>query len=155
MDQKYAKQMVEVLPNRLYWLSHEKPPEGLKNAFYFCVDRDLQYFPFFSDFGPLNLGQSMRFMIELEKILHHDSFKEVVIYHYTSNLQDKRANAAFLMGFYMVSSSALATELQRGPGDGEISKRPAPLPPLPRRRAGPLQFPTHPRALFSRHRSGY
>jgi len=99
---KYQGKMVEVIPTRLYWISDTNPPEGIRNAFYFCVDKDLKYYPFFSDFGPFNIAQVVRFVTELEKLLNHEKFKGIVIYHYTSSVASQRLNAAFIMGAFMV-----------------------------------------------------
>lgn len=61
------------------------------------------YRPFFDDFGPLNLGQLHAFCIELEKLLNHPDYKDAQIYHYCSDNFEKKANAAFLMGAYMIT----------------------------------------------------
>jgi len=99
---KYTEKIVTILPNRLYWLTDKNPPEGIKNAFYFCTDKDLKYFPFFSDFGPLNIAQVVRFANELEKLLNLDSLREKAIYHYTSEKSAERVNSAFVMAGFMV-----------------------------------------------------
>lgn len=99
---KYSGKIVEVIPSRLYWISDSNPPEGIKNAFYFCVDKDLKYYPFFSDFGPFNIAQVVRFVTELEKLLSHEKFKNIVVYHHTSSVSSQRLNAAFIMGCFMV-----------------------------------------------------
>lgn len=93
---------VEIIPKRLYWISDNKPPRGNNKAFFFCIDNDLKYIPFFSDFGPLNLAQTYRFVIELDKLLENPSFKESPIYHYCSCDTANRANAAYLMGAYQI-----------------------------------------------------
>jgi len=93
---------VEIIENRLYWVSDSKPPRGNNKAFFFCIDQDLKYVPFFSDFGPLNLAQTYRFVTELQKLLENPSFNESPIYHYTSLDTANRANAAFLMGAFQV-----------------------------------------------------
>lgn len=95
---------IEIIPNKLFWVSDKKPPKGEGKAFYFCVDDDLKYFPFLSDFGPLNLAQVYRFVTELEKITKNPDFKDCPLYQYTSNDSAKRSNAAFLMGAFQVFS---------------------------------------------------
>jgi len=94
--------VAEIIPNRLYWISDNKKPSGVKGAFSFCVDDNLVYSPYFSDFGPLNLGQTYRFITGLQDILKNDKYKDVVIFHHTSKDSSKRANAAYLMGAFMV-----------------------------------------------------
>lgn len=100
--EKYADKMVTIIPSRLYWLSDKNPPEGIRNAFYFCTDKDLKYYPFFSDFGPLNIAQVIRFCAELEKLLKMETLAEKAIYHYTSEKSTERLNSAFIMGTFMV-----------------------------------------------------
>lgn len=95
---------VEIIPTRLYWVSDSKPPRGNNKAFFFCIDNDLKYFPFFSDFGPLNLAQTYRFVTELQKLLDNPSFNESPIYHYCSLDTANRANAAYLMGAFQIIS---------------------------------------------------
>ena len=53
-------------------MSSDNPPTSSKQAFYFCVDKDLVYTPFFYDFGPLNIGQIHEFGINLNKLLNVD-----------------------------------------------------------------------------------
>jgi cell division cycle 14 len=101
--ERYTDRTVTIIPNRLYWLSDKNPPEGIKNAFYFCTDKDLKYYPFFSDFGPLNIAQVSRFCGELEKLLKMDTLLDKAIYHYTSEKSTERLNSAFIMGAFMVS----------------------------------------------------
>lgn len=94
---------IEIIPGKLFWISDTKPPKGIPNAFYFCVDKDLKYMPFFSDFGPLNIAQVVKFVAELEKLLQSPMSKNIVIFHYTDMVSANRVNAAFIMGCFMVS----------------------------------------------------
>ena len=100
--EKLNDKMVEVIPQKLYWISDTRPPKGIQNAFYFCVDKDLRYIPFFSDFGPLNIAQVVKFVAELEKLLSSPMSKNIIIFHYTDNISANRVNAAFIMGCFMV-----------------------------------------------------
>jgi len=63
-------QPVEIIANRLYWISDKSPPKSRQHAFYFCIDNDLVYEPFFADFGPLDLGKVHLFCKELEKLMN-------------------------------------------------------------------------------------
>jgi len=56
--------------DRLYWISDKNPPRNQSNAYFFCIDNDLVYEPFFADFGPINMGMTFRFITELEKLLN-------------------------------------------------------------------------------------
>jgi cell division cycle 14 len=103
MNTKESDKLVEVLPNRLYWYSDTSPPVGVTRGFYFCVDKQLKYFPYFFDFGPLNIGQVLKFIAELEKLLNNSKLSTNAIFHFTSLDPAERLNAAFLMGCYMVA----------------------------------------------------
>jgi len=93
---------VSIVADQLFWISDQKPPRNKKDAFFFCIDDDLVHEPFFRDFGPLNLGQTYRFVTELEKLMSDPQYNSSRIYHYTSLDPAKRANSAFLMGAFMV-----------------------------------------------------
>ena len=93
---------VEIIKDRLYWVSDSRTPRGEGLAFFFCIDEDLVYQPFFKDFGPLNLGNTYRFVTELEKLLTNKEYSTSKIIHYTSLDVAKRANAAYLMGAFQI-----------------------------------------------------
>lgn len=93
---------VEIVKDRLYWVSDAKTPRGEGKAFFFNIDEALVYRPFFKDFGPLNLGSTYRFVIELEKLMNNPDYSSSKIIHHTSLDVAKRANAAYLMGAYQV-----------------------------------------------------
>lgn len=93
---------VEIIKDRLYWVSDTKTPRGEGKAFFFNIDDALVYRPFFKDFGPLNLASTYRFVVELEKLMNNPDYKSSKIIHHTSLDVAKRANAAYLMGAYQV-----------------------------------------------------
>jgi len=93
---------IEIIEDKLYWISAETSPRSKSSAFYFIVDNDLVYEPFHKDFGPLDLAKVHRFWSELEKLLNDKQFSKYKIYHYTSLAKDKQSNAAFLMGAFMI-----------------------------------------------------
>ena len=93
---------VEIIKDRLYWVSDAKTPRGEGKAFFFNIDDALVYRPFFKDFGPLNLASTYRFVVELEKLMNNADYKTSKIIHHTSLDVAKRANAAYLMGAYQV-----------------------------------------------------
>ena len=87
---------IEIEKDRLYWISDSKAPKSkTSKALYFCIDEVLCYEAFCEDFGPLNLAMTHKFVMEVNKIMQKQKHK---IYHYTSLEEDKRANAAYLMG---------------------------------------------------------
>lgn len=99
---KKTTKKIEIIPGRLYWVSDSKEPKGEKKAFFFNTDEQLEYYPFFKDFGPLNLGCMYRFVTELQKLLKAPKYADSQIIHHTSLDVGKRANAAFLMGAFQV-----------------------------------------------------
>lgn len=66
------------------------------------MDDDLVYEPFHKDFGPLDLAKVHRFCSELDKLVSDKKYEKYKIYHYTSLNKEKQANAAFLMGAFMI-----------------------------------------------------
>jgi cell division cycle 14 len=58
--------------------------------------------PYASDFGPLDLGCVYKFCCHLDQLLTDSRYSHHSIYHYTSLIPAKRANAALLMGAYQV-----------------------------------------------------
>ncbi len=91
-----------MIPGRLFWISSRTPPKSHSHAFYFCIDDDLVYEPFFADFGPLDIGKVHLFCQELDKMIVEKHDETLKIYHYCSLDFAKQANAALLMGAYMV-----------------------------------------------------
>jgi cell division cycle 14 len=106
-----ATRKIEIIKDRLFWMSDAKTPRGEGQAFFFCIDDDLVYQPFFKDFGPLNLGNTYRFVTELEKLLGNKDYSKNKIIHYTSLDVAKRANAAYLMcAFQVITLNKTALE---------------------------------------------
>ena len=97
-----ANTAVEIISNKLYWISDKTPPRNQKNSFYFCIDDELVYQPFCNDFGPLNIGMTYKFCVELEKLVKNTSTAGCKIFHYTSLSPQKRSNAALLMGAFQI-----------------------------------------------------
>lgn len=95
-------QPICIIPDQLFWVSSESPPRGVGRAFFFNIDSDLKYYPFFKDFGPLNLAQTYRFATELNKLLNNKDYANCPIYHHCGTKSDKKANAAYLMGAFQV-----------------------------------------------------
>jgi len=94
---------IEIIKDKLFWVSDSKPPQNYKNAFFFNIDNDLTYFPFNKDFGPLNLAMVHRYSRELARLLKDKSYQDNRVFHYcTSDKPDKMVNGAFLMASFMV-----------------------------------------------------
>ena len=58
--------------------------------------------PYASDFGPLDLSCVVKYCQHLDHLLTEPKLQHSTIYHYTSLIPAKRANAALLMGAYQV-----------------------------------------------------
>jgi len=94
--------IIEIVKDKLYWLSDKQPPQNQANAFFFNVDSDLNYQPFASDFGPLDFGKTYKFITELDGLLKDPSYTRSKFFHHTSTDEAKRANAAYLMGAFQI-----------------------------------------------------
>ncbi|XP_032523729.2 dual specificity protein phosphatase CDC14B-like isoform X2 [Danaus plexippus] len=95
--------MTEYIKNVLYFAT-VRPGKSLKNTeetHYFCIDNELIYENYYSDFGPLNLGCVYKYCKILNEKLKQYLNKQCIV-HYTSMDPKKKANAAFLMGSYGV-----------------------------------------------------
>ena len=74
-------------------------PAAHSQRHYFTIDheRGLQYWNFFLDFGPLNLGQLYRFCSMLNQKLSLSKYRDKIIVFYSSSHPHRRTNAAFLI----------------------------------------------------------
>ena len=66
---------IEIIPKSLYWVALRRAPCGAeltgKTApHFYSVDTEFPYWNFFLDFGPLNLGQTVKYVGSLELFLH-------------------------------------------------------------------------------------
>lgn len=99
---KSKEKRIEIIKDKLYWLSSKTVPKNIANAFYFCIDKELTYKPFHSDFGPLDIHKISLFSTELQNLLKNKNFENKKIVHYTSDDKITRTNTALLMGAFMV-----------------------------------------------------
>ena len=93
---------IEIIENRLFFVSSSRPPTSYQDAYFFSIDNELVYDPFNNDFGPLNLAMVHKFVRELVRLLADPQYKDYKLFHYCSNKFDKMANGAFLMGAFMI-----------------------------------------------------
>ncbi|XP_045524117.1 dual specificity protein phosphatase CDC14C-like isoform X2 [Pieris brassicae] len=95
--------ITEYIKNVLYFATvrQGRHLKSTADTHYFCIDNQLIYENYYSDFGPLNIGCVYKYC----KLLN-DKIKELlnkqVIVHYASIDPKKKANAAFLLGCYGV-----------------------------------------------------
>jgi len=60
---------IEIIKDKLYWVSGSRPPSSSCEAYYFTIDNDLVHEPFHKDFGPLNLSKTHKYIRELVRLL--------------------------------------------------------------------------------------
>ncbi|XP_052012539.1 dual specificity protein phosphatase CDC14B isoform X2 [Apodemus sylvaticus] len=94
--------MAEVIRDRLCFAILYSRPKSASNEHYFSIDNELEYENFYADFGPLNLAMVYRYCCKINKKLKSITMLRKKIIHFTGTDQRKQANAAFLIGCYMV-----------------------------------------------------
>lgn len=101
MTDRELRQSIEILPDRLYYVSLSSQPSSQAlnkpDRHFFSIDQQFIYWNFFLDFGPLNLGHVYRFCVLLNKKLSDSRLKSSVIYFYSGTHGHRRANAAHLI----------------------------------------------------------
>ena len=101
MTERELRQAIEILPDRLYYVSLSSQPSGQAlsrgDRHMFSIDQEFIYWNFFLDFGPLNLGHVYRFCMLLNKKLSDSRLKSSVIYFYSGSHGHRRANACHLI----------------------------------------------------------
>ncbi|XP_047035398.1 tyrosine-protein phosphatase cdcA-like [Helicoverpa zea] len=93
----------EYIKNVLYFATvrQGKTLKNTADTHYFCIDNELVYENYYSDFGPLNLGCVYKYCRILNEKLKQYLNKQTIV-HYTSIDPKKKANSAFLLGCYGV-----------------------------------------------------
>jgi cell division cycle 14 len=95
-------EMIEIKPGRLYLTSVQRVPVATPTTFYFSIDQELVYEPFFADFGPLHLGHTYRYIKLVESHLTNPRLADKKIVQYCSFDPAKRHNAAVLAAAYLL-----------------------------------------------------
>ncbi|XP_038218613.1 dual specificity protein phosphatase CDC14A-like [Zerene cesonia] len=95
--------ITEYIKNVLYFATvrQGRVLKSTNEAHYFCIDSQLIYENYYSDFGPLNLGCVYKYCKILNDKLKEYLNKQIIV-HYTSINPTKKANSAFLLGCYGV-----------------------------------------------------
>ncbi|KAL4716514.1 hypothetical protein ACJJTC_015942 [Scirpophaga incertulas] len=95
--------MTEYINNILYFATVQpgKILNSTADTYYFCIDTELVYENYYSDFGPLNLSCVYKYCKLLNGKMNQYLNKKKIV-HYTSNDPKKKANSAFLLGCYGV-----------------------------------------------------
>ncbi|KAI9915107.1 hypothetical protein PsorP6_007516 [Peronosclerospora sorghi] len=87
---------IEFLVGRLFYVPLKKAPPRIPGTHFFSIDKELPYWNFYLDFGPLNLGHAFVFSETLNKKTGE------VIYFYSSTQAQHRANAVCILGCWAV-----------------------------------------------------
>lgn len=101
-DDEINRGAVEIIKNKLYWITSDTPPRQYDDAYFFNADEELQYEPFNKDFGPLSIGLTHRYCCELVRLLNDPKYENCKIYHWTSTKYDNQANMACMMCCFQV-----------------------------------------------------
>lgn len=90
--------------DRLYFVAFKSnyKPQNTSNTLYFTIDEEFHYENFFHDFGPLDICMLYYFCNRLNELLADRSHAKKKIVHYTSTNEEKRLNAAYLIGAFGV-----------------------------------------------------
>ncbi|XP_046737915.1 dual specificity protein phosphatase CDC14A-like [Diprion similis] len=97
--------VAEYIKNKLYFATlaaGRREARSSSDIHFFNTDNELVYNNFYNDFGPLNLACLYKYCcIVNEKLTSPANCKKQIV-HYTSQNQQKRANAAFLIACYAI-----------------------------------------------------
>jgi hypothetical protein len=136
---------IEFVPGRAYLVVLRPPaPRDTAAAHFFSIDETLQYWAFYLDFGPLNLGQLYRFCRLVNGKLADPALRAKKLFLFASPHSHKRANAAYLAAAYaMLYCGRTPEEAWRpfhvGSACAVPRRAPAPGRPDPGRPPVPLQ----------------
>eukprot|EP00750_Incisomonas_marina_P006097 INCI14320.4.p1 GENE.INCI14320.4~~INCI14320.4.p1 ORF type:complete len:441 (+),score=74.92 INCI14320.4:130-1452(+) len=94
---------LEIIKGRLYWAPLRRQPTSRpSNSHVFTTDEEFVYWNFFLDFGPLNLGHTVKYCKILRKKLDSPKYAQKKIYHYCMAHPHLQTNAAVLMGAFQI-----------------------------------------------------
>lgn len=99
---------LEIIPQRLYFAQVDGKLSDDENYHYFNIDAILTYVPFYSDFGPLNLGHTYRFCQLINTKLNSKKLGGRAIIYYCARNPQAINNAVVLIGIYQVSDRMLS-----------------------------------------------
>ncbi|XP_056887947.1 dual specificity protein phosphatase CDC14B isoform X1 [Takifugu flavidus] len=105
-----SSKSIEFIKDRLYFAILKQKVKSIADRHCFCVDEELAYENFYSDFGPLNLAMFYRFSCKLTKKRKSITLSRKKIIFYTSGDQKKQVNAAYLIGSYAVMNLNMTPE---------------------------------------------
>ncbi|KAF8665767.1 hypothetical protein AX16_000215 [Volvariella volvacea WC 439] len=77
-------------------------PDDNALYYYFTIDDQLLYFPFFQDWGPLNIAMVYKACILIHELLEDKNLASYRLVLYSSDDPRRKANAALLMALYVM-----------------------------------------------------
>lgn len=126
---------VEFIPNAVYYLSARSSPKESSSVHYFSIDRELVFWNFYLDFGPLNMAQTYRFAEMLHRRIDDPRLKGKKICLYSGTHGNRRANAVCLMACWGIMYRGMTPEEAFCPFENE-----EPFPPFHDATAGVCTF---------------
>jgi len=106
--------LVEILPDRLYYLPLKSSAIMLRDSDYdyINIDDELVYWNFYLDFGPLNLGQLYRFcMIVKSKMFKRTKSKDgYPLVLQSGPSREKQTNAVYLLLSYLLLYEGMSVD---------------------------------------------
>ena len=91
------KEMIEFLPELVYFMTRNDDPKPTRSIIYFSVDNKLFYNNFYLDFGPLNIGSTFQFCHAMSKLVENAKQRTRKIVVYSSDDLQLRTNAVCLL----------------------------------------------------------
>jgi len=110
MSEKELSRAVEFIPKKVFYVALRHIPRETATAHFFSIDKELIYWNFYLDFGPLNLGQMFRFTEMLHRRLADPSIQNKKIYFYSGTHGNRRANAVCLLACWGVMHGKMSPE---------------------------------------------
>lgn len=106
--------LIEIVVDRLYFVSLHRVPQSDDAHHYFTVDEDLCYKPYFADFGPMSLAEVHRYIALVRCKLRSAQLTNARVVHVSSHDLRDRSNVAFLVcAFRLVHEGVSAEEAFR------------------------------------------
>lgn len=97
MSSHELSKAVEFIKDKVYYVALRSTPRDTQDAHFFCIDKELIFWNFYLDFGPLNLAQTFRFSEMLNRRMEDPRLKNKRIYFYSGTHGNKKTNAVCLL----------------------------------------------------------
>lgn len=110
--------------DRLYYVALSSTPSVHPSKHFFSIDKDMVYWNFYLDFGPLNLGHLYRFCTLLNNKLSDGKLSGKILYFYSHTHAHKRTNAVYLITSWFLLYGGKSPEEAFAP----FKAYPAPFP---------------------------